>query len=331
MDSTSVVPKNLLIILFAVLSIFLFYIFWYYLRHLFFKIRKALCLNLSEPDHSNFWCFEFPKNKAKVWKLLVSSLFFVVVILGLNRFLSAIALNNLLVWLKASTMGLAFFMSYKGVLYIQVRMKLADELKISLVANTLFILGLSVLMVLLYQYSFTLSNLFASLLITTTACFSSLLLSGLLRFRENYNLLYEKMIVEINLKISHKDEQINRAITIGHNIEKRITIEDVNIELDNVLYIVSENVYQEFVCVENGRVEKKLTRKTLTSIEKDLELYPGFIRCHRSYIVNLNKVRELKGNSRQQYFVLDTVKDKIPVSRSLAPEILTRFETYQKN
>lgn len=56
---------------------------------------------------------------------------------------------------------------------------------------------------------------------------------------------------------------------------------------------------------------------TLNDLEKRLEYY-GFFRCHRSYIVNLQKVREVITWTRNSYSLVLDVKPKssIPLSKS---------------
>lgn len=61
---------------------------------------------------------------------------------------------------------------------------------------------------------------------------------------------------------------------------------------------------------------------TLAEIEKKLEFY-GFYRCHRSYIVNLQKVREIITWSKNTYSLKidNQVESTIPLSRSKIQEI----------
>lgn len=65
---------------------------------------------------------------------------------------------------------------------------------------------------------------------------------------------------------------------------------------------------------------------TLAEIEKKLELY-GFYRCHRSYIVNLQKVREIITWSKNTYSlkINNKVQATIPLSRT---KILTIQEIF---
>lgn len=56
---------------------------------------------------------------------------------------------------------------------------------------------------------------------------------------------------------------------------------------------------------------------TLTELEKRLQYY-GFFRCHRSYIVNLQKVREIITWSKNSYSLRLHVQDDsvVPLSRT---------------
>ncbi|HIS28380.1 MAG TPA: LytTR family transcriptional regulator DNA-binding domain-containing protein [Candidatus Avamphibacillus intestinigallinarum] len=66
---------------------------------------------------------------------------------------------------------------------------------------------------------------------------------------------------------------------------------------------------------------------SLTEIEKKLEMY-GFFRCHRSYIVNLQKVREIITWSKNTYSIRINNKthSTIPLSRSKVQAIQAMFD-----
>lgn len=61
---------------------------------------------------------------------------------------------------------------------------------------------------------------------------------------------------------------------------------------------------------------------TLTELEKRLQHY-GFFRCHRSYIVNLQKVREIITWSKNSYSLRLHVHDDsvVPLSRTKLQEL----------
>ncbi|WP_100009809.1 LytTR family transcriptional regulator DNA-binding domain-containing protein [Lentibacillus sediminis] len=68
--------------------------------------------------------------------------------------------------------------------------------------------------------------------------------------------------------------------------------------------------------------------ETLSSIEKKLERY-GFFRCHRSYIVNLQKVREIITWSKNTYSIRvdNKIQSTIPLSRTKIQEIQEIFSS----
>ncbi|PAV28601.1 ABC transporter ATP-binding protein [Virgibacillus profundi] len=65
---------------------------------------------------------------------------------------------------------------------------------------------------------------------------------------------------------------------------------------------------------------------TLAEIEKKLEVY-GFYRCHRSYIVNLQKVREIITWSKNTYSlrINNKIQSTIPLSRTKIQDIQEKF------
>ncbi|MFD1361839.1 LytTR family transcriptional regulator DNA-binding domain-containing protein [Lentibacillus salinarum] len=65
---------------------------------------------------------------------------------------------------------------------------------------------------------------------------------------------------------------------------------------------------------------------TLTEVEKKLEIY-GFYRCHRSYIVNLQKVREIITWSKNTYSLRidNPIQSTIPLSRTKIQDIQEKF------
>lgn len=67
---------------------------------------------------------------------------------------------------------------------------------------------------------------------------------------------------------------------------------------------------------------------TLTEVEEKLMMY-GFFRCHRSYLVNLQKVREIITWSRNTYSLRlnNNSKSTIPLSRAKVKEIQAIFNS----
>lgn len=95
---------------------------------------------------------------------------------------------------------------------------------------------------------------------------------------------------------------------------------------DKTIFIDLEDI--EYIESNEGKVyinisrEKFIIESTLAETEKKLADY-GFYRCHRSYIVNLDKVKEIITWSKNTYSIVmeNQEKTKIPLSRTKYSEI----------
>ena len=88
------------------------------------------------------------------------------------------------------------------------------------------------------------------------------------------------------------------------------------IDSNSLLYIASADNYVELFWLENGNIKKILLRKTLSEIEKEIKRQWQHIeRCHNSYIVNINQIKSISGNSGGYRIILNGIDSFIPVSR----------------
>ncbi len=95
--------------------------------------------------------------------------------------------------------------------------------------------------------------------------------------------------------------------------------------INRVVMIASAENYVEVHFIEKESVQKELIRNTLSNIEKQLAHHQVFIRCHKSYIVNKQFVKKIKGNAAGYKLQLRTANYEIPVSRSLNSKIKSVF------
>lgn len=94
--------------------------------------------------------------------------------------------------------------------------------------------------------------------------------------------------------------------------------EDLTVDPNELLYIMAVENYIE-VQLPN---EKFILRNTLKAAESVLADFPQFKRCHRSYIVNLDKIDSFSGNAQGLNLRLQAENlYEIPVSRTYVPEI----------
>lgn len=129
------------------------------------------------------------------------------------------------------------------------------------------------------------------------------------------NALKEAQI--LNQNISNYKPTLNKQIV---EIPSKNKSENLKVELESLLYIKAMENYVE-VCTVNKSI---ILRNTLKEVEKTLITIPELKRCHRSYLINLQKIKSFSGNAQGLSLRLD-VKDseEIPVSRSYVSQIKT--------
>lgn len=91
----------------------------------------------------------------------------------------------------------------------------------------------------------------------------------------------------------------------------------------SLAFVRADDNYLEVFALEKNRLEKALIRKSLKSLEEEVQAFPKFKRVHRSYLVNLDRVTKVSGNA--QGFRLHIGEEEIPVSRNFNSEINTWF------
>lgn len=77
--------------------------------------------------------------------------------------------------------------------------------------------------------------------------------------------------------------------------------------------------YLEIMVSQNGEIQKLLKRMTLKEFETQLKAPNHIIRTHRSYLVNLRQVSDVRGNAQGYQLHLIHYPETIPVSRGMIP------------
>ncbi len=89
----------------------------------------------------------------------------------------------------------------------------------------------------------------------------------------------------------------------------------------HLCYIEADDNYITVVFQEGQKLRKELLRSSLGRIES--QITASYIRrCHRSYMVNLQKVYRVSGNAQGYKLHLWQVAEPLPVSRSYAKQVV---------
>lgn len=81
-----------------------------------------------------------------------------------------------------------------------------------------------------------------------------------------------------------------------------------------LLFIESSDNYCTVAYLKNNQPVKPLLRSSLSRLEKQIA-QPHVVRCHRSYVVNLNRVERVTGNAQGYKLHLLDGQFQIPVAR----------------
>ncbi len=92
--------------------------------------------------------------------------------------------------------------------------------------------------------------------------------------------------------------------------------EEVKINPKDIILISSSGNYIEVYFIKNLALERKVLRGSLSKIEESLLEFDFFFRCHRTHLVNLERVEEVKGNSQGYRLAFGQDIHDIPVART---------------
>lgn len=118
-----------------------------------------------------------------------------------------------------------------------------------------------------------------------------------------------------------------RSIHLGAPSKKLVHLtsdnekDNFSTALDQLLYLESQDNYVAVIHMDQGVRRGTLIRSSLKRIEAALD-EPLLLRCHRSYIVNLQRVRTCHGNRHGLKLSIEGADQPIPVSRAYTDSIL---------
>lgn len=144
-----------------------------------------------------------------------------------------------------------------------------------------------------------------------------------------------KEAMEMNFYLSRKISSEDGEVTSD---EKEIssemlvfsggTKEMLEVAADDFLYVEAEGNYVKatYRARRNGTVVQKLLRATMKQVEETVADYPFIIRCHRAFLVNVQQVVKVDGNSQGYRLRLEGCDEEVPVSRAYAKEVKMLIE-----
>ncbi|WP_052480449.1 LytTR family DNA-binding domain-containing protein [Chryseobacterium sp. StRB126] len=141
----------------------------------------------------------------------------------------------------------------------------------------------------------------------------------------------------IYLKKAHENTARNRAPQLIEtslnstktNLKISVNTTELIISEGDFLCIQSMENYCTLYYLDNYQVKKLWLRISLSNILTQVQT-PTIKRCHRSYIINLGKVKKIKGNAQGYKLTLPDIDFDIPVSRSFISIIIPQLKHLKK-
>ncbi len=132
--------------------------------------------------------------------------------------------------------------------------------------------------------------------------------------------------VSANKKLSEINALTNNIRPSEHKITLSTdTSETFTLTLADFIYAIAVDNYTELFWRDESKVNVKLLRATLKSIETQLS-NQYVLRCHRSYMVNIREINSISGNTNGYKIHMNHTKTIIPVSRGKGKEIIAHIQ-----
>lgn len=144
-----------------------------------------------------------------------------------------------------------------------------------------------------------------------------------------YVLIFELFFIPLSLFIKHYfnlvtgdvNSNFNRNEFLDLSLDSVCLLSDTENDIlevfpQEILLIKSSGNYIEVFYFKEGKVSRNILRSTLEKVTKQLNLYPFLFRCHRSYLINTDRIEKVKGNKRGYIITVTGLLEAIPVSRS---------------
>jgi len=136
--------------------------------------------------------------------------------------------------------------------------------------------------------------------------------------------LNQNRLLKANLKSAQQLNQ--RLIESKTQKEKSVHFEseykkdELTIKPSALLLIKSSDNYIELYYLSGGGVKKQLIRSTLKKAEESVHEFDFIFQCHRTFVVNINHIKEIQGNFQGYKLYFDNIDFPVPVSQKYISE-----------
>jgi len=118
-----------------------------------------------------------------------------------------------------------------------------------------------------------------------------------------------------------QEHQMLRSRLTKDNVTDKIIIhsdsrESLIVNPPDIVYVESVGNYLNIVYFDESELRQKRLRSSLKEIEETLEAFPFMIHTHRAFLVNINYITQVSGNSAGYKVSLFSTDRVLPVSKA---------------
>ncbi|MPM13318.1 hypothetical protein SDC9_59674 [bioreactor metagenome] len=142
-------------------------------------------------------------------------------------------------------------------------------------------------------------------------------------------LIVEKLIIRHVEAITESlNQYINQMRQKPGPDKKQVTLQSektsgrLSFDISELMSVEAQGNYSMFILSQNNVVSRKILHITMKSIEDNLAEYAFIVRCHKSYMVNIQYIAKVTGNSRGYLLHFDNGADPVPVSRNFQKDVM---------
>lgn len=101
--------------------------------------------------------------------------------------------------------------------------------------------------------------------------------------------------------------------------------ETLSLPAAQIAYFAAQDNYVQVFFFEKEVLKSRMLRTTMRKMEDAVADWPQFVRCHRTFMVNFDKIEKVSGNAQGYRLHLVDVDETIPVSRNLNSMVQERL------
>ncbi|KAF5031078.1 LytTr DNA-binding domain protein [anaerobic digester metagenome] len=142
-------------------------------------------------------------------------------------------------------------------------------------------------------------------------------------------LIVEKLVIRHVEAISNSlNQYIGEMKQKPGPVKKMITLQSektsgrLSFEISELMSVEAQGNYSMFVLLQNGVVNRKMLHITMKAIEESLLDYEFIVRCHKSYMINIQHIDKVTGNSRGYLVHFEVDTEPVPVSRNFQKNVM---------